>query len=75
MARREFLAILGGTAALTFSSRADAQKLVKSGTSEMLVYVGTYTSGKSKSEGIYIYRMNATTGELKRQGVASGTGH
>lgn len=40
---------------------------------DWLLYVGTYTSGKSKSEGIYIYRMNATTGELKRQGVASGT--
>src|SRR2546430_15044771 len=28
------------------------------------LYVGTYTSGKS--EGIYIYRMNLDTGELKR---------
>src|SRR2546421_9777206 len=28
------------------------------------LYVGTYTSGKS--EGIYLYRMNLDTGELKR---------
>lgn len=29
---------------------------------EMLVYIGTYTSGKS--EGIYIYRLNPSSGEL-----------
>jgi len=33
---------------------------------ELTLYVGTYTSGKS--EGIYIYRMNQMTGELKRVG-------
>ena len=33
---------------------------------EMLVYVGTYTSSKSKSEGIYIYKLNLASGELKR---------
>lgn len=31
---------------------------------EMLIYIGTYTSGKSKSEGIYIYKLNLETGEL-----------
>lgn len=31
----------------------------------MLVYIGTYTSGKSKSEGIYIYKFNLDSGELK----------
>ncbi len=31
--------------------------------SELTLYVGTYTSGKS--EGIYIYRMNMDTGELR----------
>ncbi len=30
------------------------------------LYVGTYTTGKSKSEGIYLYRMNGETGELTR---------
>lgn len=33
---------------------------------ELTLFVGTYTSGKS--EGIYIYRMNQLTGELKRAG-------
>ncbi len=32
---------------------------------EMLLYIGTYTSGKSKSEGIYIYKFDAETGNLK----------
>lgn len=31
---------------------------------QLKLYVGTYTSGKS--EGIYVYRMNQDTGELKR---------
>ncbi len=31
----------------------------------MLVYIGTYTSGKSKSEGIYIYKLNLDSGALK----------
>jgi 6-phosphogluconolactonase len=35
-------------------------------TRELTLYVGTYTSGKS--EGIYIYRMDQLTGELKRAG-------
>src|SRR4051812_32677695 len=64
MARRKFLAMLGGAAVLTFSSKADSQNPGKPGTSEMLVYVGTYTSGKSKSEGIYIYKLNMETGAL-----------
>ena len=33
---------------------------------ELTLYVGTYTSGKS--EGIYLYRMDQMTGELKRAG-------
>lgn len=31
----------------------------------MLVYIGTYTSGKGRSEGIYICRLDLETGELK----------
>src|SRR5260370_30672310 len=30
---------------------------------ELLLYVGTYTTGKS--EGIYLYRLNLSSGELK----------
>lgn len=36
----------------------------------MLVYVGTYTSGKS--EGIYLYRLNLSSGELKLLGTTRG---
>ena len=39
---------------------------------EMLLYVGTYTSGRSKSEGIYLYRMNSATGELKHFKTVKG---
>jgi 6-phosphogluconolactonase len=34
---------------------------------ELLLYVGTYTSGKS--EGIYVYKFNLASGELTRHGV------
>ena len=34
------------------------------------LFIGTYTSGKS--EGIYVYRFNLTTGELKPVSTASG---
>jgi 6-phosphogluconolactonase len=37
---------------------------------EWLVYVGTYTTGKS--EGLYVYRMDASTGELKYSSQVKG---
>ncbi len=37
---------------------------------ELLVYIGTYTRGKS--EGIYVYRMESSTGVLKFASVAKG---
>ena len=37
---------------------------------ELTLYVGTYTSGKS--EGIYLYRMNLSTGELRRFSTVRG---
>src|SRR5215207_11710794 len=39
-------------------------------TRELLLYVGTYTSGKS--EGIYLYRLNLSDGSLRRAGVTGG---
>jgi 6-phosphogluconolactonase len=36
----------------------------------MLLYVGTYTTGRS--EGIYLYRMNLSAGELKAVGATKG---
>jgi len=53
--RRQFLKLSGigvMSTAVNFSPR------------ELTLYVGTYTSGKS--EGIYLYRMDQMTGELKR---------
>jgi 6-phosphogluconolactonase len=37
---------------------------------ELTLYVGTYTSGKS--EGIYLYRMNLSTGELRHFSTVRG---
>ncbi len=58
-----------GLAALGLSLPFDNQAPA-SAQSELTLYVGTYTRGKS--EGIYIYRMNPVSGELKRQGTAGG---
>ncbi|MCU1288517.1 MAG: hypothetical protein JWN60_746 [Acidobacteria bacterium] len=64
--RRDFLKIaaLGSTglmlAELNFGQPSNNKKI-----KEMLVYIGTYTSGKSRSEGIYIYKLNLDSGELK----------
>jgi 6-phosphogluconolactonase len=40
------------------------------GGGELLLYVGTYTSGKS--EGIYLYRLNLSSGELKHVATTRG---
>ena len=62
--RRDFLSV-GGLAALgAFAFRG--APLTREKTRELTLYVGTYTSGQS--EGIYTYRMNVETGELKRIG-------
>ncbi|HVF42955.1 MAG TPA: beta-propeller fold lactonase family protein, partial [Pyrinomonadaceae bacterium] len=37
---------------------------------ELLMYVGTYTSGES--EGIYLYRLSLADGSLRRAGVTRG---
>lgn len=57
-----------GLAGITLSWR---NKVMGSAAQDQILYVGTYTSG-SKSEGIYLYRMNPASGELKRLGVAKG---
>ena len=63
-ARREFLKIVGlSTLGLAFPDLAFAQMSGGESKGELLVYVGTYTSGKS--EGIYLYRLNLSSGELK----------
>jgi 6-phosphogluconolactonase len=66
--RREFVKVTGA-AALARSIPAAAQDRSKK-TGESLLYVGTYTNGKS--EGIYVYRMNSNSGELKHAVTVKG---
>ncbi len=60
-ARREFLktGAIGALGAFAFRGTAWPNEA-----RELTLYVGTYTSGKS--EGIYVYRMDRVSGELKR---------
>jgi 6-phosphogluconolactonase len=70
-ARREFLRVAGlGALGLISSKLSFARVFGAERTGELLVYVGTYTTGKS--EGIYLYRLNLTSGELTH--VASTRG-
>ena len=63
--RREFLAAIGGGATLlSFADHAAPQSRSAQEIDEFSIYVGTYTSGTSKSQGIYYYRFNKKTGEL-----------
>jgi 6-phosphogluconolactonase len=59
--RRDFIKA-AGLSAVGFSLTAQAAP------NELLVYIGTYTRGKS--EGIYVYRMNLATGALTQTSVA-----
>jgi 6-phosphogluconolactonase len=70
-ARREFLKFAGlGALGLTLSEFSLARELGAKRAGELLVYVGTYTTGKS--EGIYLYRLNLASGELKQVGTTRG---
>ena len=63
--RREFLKLAGlATMGLTLPKFSFARG------GELLVYVGTYTTGKS--EGIYLYRLNLASGELKHVATTKG---
>ena len=65
-ARREFLEFAGLAAVgFPFASALGAERA-----GELLVYVGTYTTGKS--EGIYLYRLNLSSGELKHVATTRG---
>ncbi len=66
--RREFLKLLGIGAASFSTLRANPSLL--QAPEGLTLYVGTYTSGKS--EGIYVYRMGRTTGELKHFKTVKG---
>ena len=71
LARREFLRFAGlGTLGLTLADLSFARLLGAKRAGELLVYVGTYTTGKS--EGIYLYRLNLSSGELKHVATTRG---
>src|SRR5204863_1144338 len=71
LARREFLRFAGlGALGLTLSEVSFARGLGVKPTGELLVYVGTYTTGKS--EGIYLCRLNLASGELKHINTTKG---
>lgn len=69
--RRDFLKTLGlGALGLTLSDASGAQPPRSRGPRELLVYVGTYTAGKS--EGIYLFRLSLSSGELRHVGTTKG---
>ncbi len=64
--RRDFLKTAAlGTLGLTLAESVYGRQSDNKNSKEMLVYIGTYTSGKSKSEGIYIYKLNLASGALE----------
>ncbi len=69
MTRRRFLTA-AGTVALGATVTWRAEGRVPSAPRELLVYVGTYTSGKSV--GIYLYRLDLSDGSLKHAGTTEG---
>lgn len=63
--RREFLTIGGiGVGSVMLSKSVIAQAVNYKNSKEMLLYIGTYTN--KTSEGIYVYKFNSVTGELKK---------
>ena len=62
--RRDFI-VAGGLGALGVLLEGQTSQ-----NRQRILYVGTYTSGKS--EGIYIYKFNESTGELVRSNIVKG---
>lgn len=70
--RRRFVGLLAaGAAYLPLSMRANAQSL-KNSRDTMPLLVGTYTSGNSKSKGIYTLKFDRRNGRLTEHGVVGG---
>lgn len=65
LARRGFLKnVVAGSAGLTLADSIFGKTARRKNSKEMLVYVGTYTSRSSRSEGIYIYKFDLENGAL-----------
>src|SRR3954471_3588608 len=71
LSRRKFVktSFLGALGFNFFCSRA-SKDFAMNNDKDLIVYIGTYTTGKS--EGIYIGRLNLATGELTIKGAARG---
>lgn len=67
--RRGFLAVSG--LSLLAVNAANAQTIAAQDQKNMLVYIGTYTSN-SKSEGIYVYKLNLSSGQLSPHKIVKG---
>ncbi|NQT81589.1 lactonase family protein [bacterium] len=59
-----------GLGTLNISPSSATEAIAKQGVRELFLYVGTYTYGKS--EGIYVHRMDLSSGALKFASVAKG---
>jgi 6-phosphogluconolactonase len=62
-----------GIGFLLFSLFIVSAVYAKERTSNYLLFVGTYTNTKADSKGIYVYRYNASSGQLTSLGVAAET--
>lgn len=67
--RRKFLKVAGFGGLGLALPRHELARALTPQNPELLVYVGTYTTGKS--EGIYRYRLNLSSGELTLAGTTS----
>ena len=71
LVRREFIGLSTlGVLGLSSGARILAKELIAPSPRELLLYVGTYTSGKS--EGIYVYKFDLSSGEFKHLATAKG---
>src|SRR5882724_7517982 len=69
--RRDFLRFASrGALGLTLIELPLPHLLGAENANDLLVYIGTYTTGKS--EGIYLYRLNLASGELKHVATTKG---
>ncbi|HVQ55973.1 MAG TPA: lactonase family protein [Pyrinomonadaceae bacterium] len=66
--RRQFLQLAGAGAAV-LSGIGNVRTQVSK---DMLLYVGTYTSAPSKSEGIYLYRFDGRNGRITPDKIIKG---
>ena len=71
LVRREFIGLSTlGVLGLSSGARIFANELIAPSPRELFLYVGTYTSGKS--EGIYVYKFDLSSGEFKHLATAKG---